>query len=334
MVCMNKLFGIFILGIVLLGCVAQPQIPPEQQVNTTAYAKIGDNVSVDYTLKLADGSVLDTSLESVAKEFGLFDKSSKYSPLSFTINSNSGLIPGFVNGVMGMKVGETKEVVVQPEYGYGKVDSTKIYSIPLFYNKSKFEKVPRSLLESQKKKIEKENVVSYDNDGMVVIVDFDNETVTLEYIFQVGYEFKSYGFPQKVVNVSNDTLVIKTNVKLGDNLLITVDGTQKPMRVTSVNSTDAVIDGNHPLAGKDLIYNVKINKIIDDTQEKINSLLKMNLHIKDAEIELKDDSADIKVKHNIPKQAQEELKKSVEKTIPSIKNLAFTIAKEEKTEKK
>ena len=54
----------------------------------------------------------------------------------------------------------------------------------------------------------------------------------------------------------------------------------------------------------------------------------MHLHIKDAEIELKEDSATINTKQNMPKEAQEEFKKIVERTIPAIKNLSFTVLQE------
>ncbi len=95
--------------------------------------------------------------------------------------------------------------------------------------------------------------------------------------------------------------------------------------VKTVSGGRCLVDFNHPLAGKDLIYNIKINKIIDGSKEKIKSLLKMHLHIKDAEIELKEGSADVNLKENMPKQAQEEFKKIVERTIPGIKNVNFTI---------
>ena len=98
--------------------------------------------------------------------------------------------------------------------------------------------------------------------------------------------------------------------------------------VKTVSGGRCLVDFNHPLAGKDLIYNIKINKIIDGSKEKIKSLLKMHLHIKDAEIELKEGSADVNLKENMPKQAQEEFKKIVERTIPGIKNVNFTIPQE------
>ena len=113
--------------------------------------------------------------------------------------------------------------------------------------------------------------------------------------------------------------------------------------VKTVSSGRCMVDFNHPLAGRDLVYNVKINRIVDDNAEKMKSLLKIHLQMKDAEIELKEDSnasergetrsqlsASIKSKQNVPKQAQEEFKKIVEHTIPGITNVVFTIVEEKK----
>ncbi|PYY47628.1 FKBP-type peptidyl-prolyl cis-trans isomerase [Curtobacterium sp. MCBD17_023] len=77
-------------------------------------------------IKQGDGDVIedgDTALvqyKGVAYKGGKeFDSSwSKGSPTTFTI-SNSGLIPGFVKGLVGQKIGSQVMIVVTPEDGYG-----------------------------------------------------------------------------------------------------------------------------------------------------------------------------------------------------------------------
>jgi FKBP-type peptidyl-prolyl cis-trans isomerase len=71
-------------------------------------AQSGDTVSVDYTLKLADGTVYDTSVGK--------------SPFQFTLGKNQ-VIVGFEKAVLGMKAGESKTVTIPPEEGYGKATS-------------------------------------------------------------------------------------------------------------------------------------------------------------------------------------------------------------------
>lgn len=93
--------------------------------------------------------------------------------------------------------------------------------------------------------------------------------------------------------------------------------------VKTVSGGRCLVDFNHPLAGKDLVYNLKINRIVDDDKEKLNSLLKMHLHITDAEIEIQDGSASAKSKHEVPEEARREFKKILERTIPVIKDIIF-----------
>ncbi|MEA1994200.1 MAG: FKBP-type peptidyl-prolyl cis-trans isomerase [Euryarchaeota archaeon] len=81
--------------------------------------KKGNYVEVDYTGRLKDGTIFDSSLKAVAKKSKHYDKNRKYKPLGFTVGKGK-VIPGFENGVKGMKLGEKKEVEIPPEEAYGK----------------------------------------------------------------------------------------------------------------------------------------------------------------------------------------------------------------------
>jgi FKBP-type peptidyl-prolyl cis-trans isomerase SlpA len=65
-------------------------------------------VVVNYTGKLEDGSVFDTSLVEGRE------------PLKATLGNNE-LISGFENGLIGMGIGETKTIEIDPENAYGEV---------------------------------------------------------------------------------------------------------------------------------------------------------------------------------------------------------------------
>lgn len=67
-------------------------------------AKQGDTVAVHYTGKLDDGQV--------------FDSSQGRDPLEFEVGSGQ-VIPGFERAVDGLAVGESREVRIEPEEGYG-----------------------------------------------------------------------------------------------------------------------------------------------------------------------------------------------------------------------
>jgi FKBP-type peptidyl-prolyl cis-trans isomerase 2 len=76
----------------MTGCNAAPQ------------AKNGNIVQVDYTGKLADGTVFDSSVGS--------------EPLEFKLGAGQ-VIPGFEKAVLGMKVGEKKTVTIPANEAYG-----------------------------------------------------------------------------------------------------------------------------------------------------------------------------------------------------------------------
>ena len=67
-------------------------------------AQENDTVTVNYTGKLDDGTVFDSS---IGKE-----------PLQFTIGAGQ-MIPGFEKAVTGMKAGESKTVTIPSEEAYG-----------------------------------------------------------------------------------------------------------------------------------------------------------------------------------------------------------------------
>jgi len=66
--------------------------------------KAGDTVKVHYTGKFDSGEV--------------FDSSEGAEPLAFTVGAGQ-VIPGFDQALVGMQVGETKDVVIEPEQAYG-----------------------------------------------------------------------------------------------------------------------------------------------------------------------------------------------------------------------
>jgi FKBP-type peptidyl-prolyl cis-trans isomerase 2 len=68
--------------------------------------EVNSSVTVNYTGRLNDGSVFDSSLNEGRE------------PLTVTLGQGQ-LIPGFENGLMGMTVGDTKTVEIEPENAYG-----------------------------------------------------------------------------------------------------------------------------------------------------------------------------------------------------------------------
>ena len=81
----------------------------------TEAIKSGDTIAVDYTGKLENGDV--------------FDSSEGREPLTFTVGAGM-LIKGFDQAVLGMKKGESKTVTIPPEEGYGPRNEEAVVDIP------------------------------------------------------------------------------------------------------------------------------------------------------------------------------------------------------------
>lgn len=79
-------------------------------------AKSGDNVTIHYTGKLADGTI--------------FDSSEGREPLPFTIGKGQ-VIEGFEEAVIGMKLGEAKTVTIPSEKAYGPRNEQMIINVPI-----------------------------------------------------------------------------------------------------------------------------------------------------------------------------------------------------------
>ena len=77
-------------------------------------AEKGKRIRVHYTGTLSDGEV--------------FDSSRGRNPLEFTVGAGQ-MIPGFDRGVVGMKVGEERTLVLPPEEAYGRKRDDMVFSV-------------------------------------------------------------------------------------------------------------------------------------------------------------------------------------------------------------
>jgi FKBP-type peptidyl-prolyl cis-trans isomerase len=76
----------------------------DETMGTGETAQPGMVVTVDYTGKLQDGSVFDSSIGRA--------------PISFMLGSGQ-VIPGWDQGIQGMKVGGKRLLIIPPQLGYG-----------------------------------------------------------------------------------------------------------------------------------------------------------------------------------------------------------------------
>jgi cyclophilin family peptidyl-prolyl cis-trans isomerase/FKBP-type peptidyl-prolyl cis-trans isomerase 2 len=124
---MNKrLIICIVMALILIssGC-----IDPDSGGNA-AVVKEGDQVSVDYTGRLENGTVFDTSVRDVAIETGAYNPNRDYQPIEFTVGAGQ-MIKGFDSGVVGMAVGEEKTLTIPPEDAYGVHREDMVQTVPV-----------------------------------------------------------------------------------------------------------------------------------------------------------------------------------------------------------
>jgi len=153
-----------------------------------------------------------------------------------------------------------------------------------------------------------------------------------EYTFEISHENAFGKKDARLLQLIPLSKFKQQNIQPMPGLQLNIDGVFGIVK--TVSGGRCYVDFNHPLASKDLVYSVNIKRIVEDVKEQLTSLLKMHLHISNAEIELKDGSAGIKTADELPKKAQEEFKKIALRTIPSVKNVEFGVPKDKKEEGK
>ena len=262
----SSLLLVLAIFVFLFGCVGNGTEPGTQNTtqnitqNTTLYAQFGDNVTVDYTLRV-DGRVMDTSLESEAKNAGMYNQNRTYKPIAFQMLLDSQMINGFVKGVVGMQVNETKNITVSPADGYGLSDSIKIFNLSRHYNMSVHEQIPISYLLDLNitPKVDKVFPTSV---GYVSVENVTNDTVTIRYLFTPGHKFVIDGLPESVENMTNETMLIRLDVvENGTYVTTNQAGAKSIARVTYAGNDTVTMDENHPLAGKQLEFEITVRSI-------------------------------------------------------------------------
>ncbi len=83
----------------------------------------GQQVFIHYAGYFKDGRLFDSSYADVSRAFGTFDearaKGGGYAPFPFQYGNKKGLIPGFLDGIQNMALGDKAVVFIPSASGYG-----------------------------------------------------------------------------------------------------------------------------------------------------------------------------------------------------------------------
>ncbi len=261
-------------------------------VEKVAPTEVADNtyVTLNYTLRdgQADGPVLETTVYSVAQANGMSGKTEDmYSPFSVMIGGNQ-VIPGFENGLKGLKIGEKKVIEVPPELGYGTgpVMSTipKYQIAPVFtmtQDKALFadtitETVPRTELPEDMKSAVVGQTFTGANDATAKVVKADDTSITLEIEntnnpfykkkLVVGATAESAGQDAefKITKIAGTGVTLEItnknspfynkNFAVGESIELPTG----KLQIMEIKDEEVVIAQFHPMVGKTLFFDVEI----------------------------------------------------------------------------
>ncbi len=284
---MKKISFLLIIAMILLsGCVGE-----KKEVKT------GDNISVDYTGSLLNGKVFDTSIEKVAIENNLSEPGREFMPLKFTVGKAPQLIKGFDEGVVGMKVGQTKKLTIPPEKAYGPRDPMNIQAIPIIQDMAIERVIPKDF-DVPVREFERVLGSNHTQDEIIELPEtniyvkvrnISSSNASLSYTLKVGDEVWKKGAPwnETVLKADGKNITLKAKVNKNDtiqlqgapwnttvvgldNVNITLRHNPIPETVipgmfgnmkVSFNETSILMDQNPELAGETLIFNVTVLSI-------------------------------------------------------------------------
>lgn len=91
----------------------------------------GDTVFVNYTGKLLDGQIFDTSIASVAQQAGLNEPGRTFEPIKFPVGDKQ-VIPGWDEGLLLLNEGSKATFIIPSSLAYGEQGSPDGSAIPPF----------------------------------------------------------------------------------------------------------------------------------------------------------------------------------------------------------
>jgi len=104
-------------------------------------------------------------------------------------------------------------------------------------------------------------------------------------------------------------------IKPTPGLSVNVDGNMGMIK--SVSGGRILVDFNHPLSGKDLIYDIGVKRVVTDKKEQIESLLDIILSVRkgESEISLTGEDCIVKIKKKLPKEVLKKVEEKIKELV-------------------
>lgn len=151
------------------------------------------------------------------------------------------------------------------------------------------------------------------------------------YTFEIGTE-EAYGKKDpKLVRVISKNIFTKQKMNPYPGMQINAENMSGIVR--SVSGGRVFVDFNHPLAGKDLVFEVNVKKILTELKEKVEATLGgyLMLNPDKYDVEVKEKNVAINFKFAMPETMFEVLEKKIKEMLPEIGELKFKNSENEST---
>ncbi len=127
----------------------------------------------------------------------------------------------------------------------------------------------------------------------------------------------------KLIRIYPTSVFKEKNINPRPGLQLNLDG--KIGLIRTVTGGRTYIDFNHPLSGKEISYEIKIKRIVKETKEKLDSLLRMLLLLKGPNTKIDKETAEIILKEGLPNELESALKDKIKELISEIKEVKIII---------
>lgn len=172
-------------------------------------------VKIDYTGRILDGAVFDSTDRKAAEESGILDEKRVYSPMPVIVGEGQ-VLSGLDDALAEMKVGEKKSVEIPPEKGYGLKDASLTRLVPMkVFKKQKINPIPGMPVELDGRPARVQTVA-----GGRVRVDFNHDLAGKTLVFDVEVKSEASSEKEKV------EFLVERNFNILDGFDVKVSGSR------------------------------------------------------------------------------------------------------------
>lgn len=131
----------------------------------------------------------------------------------------------------------------------------------------------------------------------------------------------------KLLQLISTSKFTEQQIRPSPGLVVNIDGMMGTVRTVTGGRT--VVDFNHPLASKEIFYDVKIKRLVEQPEEKLKALISIRVGVQ-PELSLNEGLAEVKLPVKLPDSIEKLIFEEAKNLIPGIKIINFSVVKKEK----